>query len=196
MAEGSDPHGDASDDPIVRFFERSATDRDGRTLDDLLNLDHSELESDHRYIQWLFPTPEKSAFGFFTPRLSDVAIQAFHARPELRDQLRRALRHSLDFYGLHLLETPQLRVTEAPTFSHRARMWITEGNHNYLRISRILRCLACLGLEREATAFLTYLEDLYQRRGAVIGPRALAYWRLRAAGHGDELPWDLHGRGG
>jgi len=58
MAEGSDPHGAASDDPLVRFFERSGTDPDGRTLDDLLNLEHSELESDHRYIQWLFPTPD------------------------------------------------------------------------------------------------------------------------------------------
>lgn len=180
-------------DPIVRFFEGTGTDRDGRTLEDVLALDHFELEADHRHIQWLFPTPEKGSFGYFTPRLTAAEIVAFRDRPDLREQLRRAFRHILDFYGLRLLEHGEARVVEASTFSHRARRWITEGNHNYLRISRILRSLACLGLREEAEVFLTYLEDLYLRRGDVIGPRAIAYWRLRTAGDTAEVPWDLRG---
>jgi len=180
-----------SSDPTVQFYAGSGTDRDGRSFEALLDLDHNELESDHRYIAWLFPIPEKSSFGYFTPRLSAAAIEAFRARPELREQLRRAFRHILDFYGLLLLEDGEARVVEASTFSHRARVWITEGNHNYLRISRVLRSLACLGLRAEAEAFLAYLEDLYLRRGDVIGPRTIAYWRLRAAGDGAQLPSDL-----
>ena len=134
---------------------------------------------------------EKSSFGFFSPRLSETAIRSFRARPELQDQLRRAFRHVLDFLGLHLIEGEALAVEEASTFAHRARVWVTEGNHNYLRISRVLRSLVCLGLKAEATAFLGYLEDLYLRRGEVIGPRALAYWRARASGTDQNCPGTL-----
>ncbi len=188
MTGRSDAGGKPGEDPIVAFFDGSGTDRDGRTFEDLLDLDHVEFESDHRHIQWLFPTPEKSSFGYFTPRISPAEIHAFRSRPELRDRLRRALRHALDFLGLQLIEGEVLAVVEGPFFSHRAAAWITEGNHNYLRISRILRSLTCLGLEAEAQAFLAYLEDLYLRRGDVIGPRALAYWRRRAEGDGGEIP--------
>lgn len=173
-----------SGDPIIRFFEGSGTDQDGRTLHDVLELGHDELESDHRYIQWLFPTPEKSSFSYFAPRLTDASIEVFTSRPELQANLRRAFAHILDFYGLRMESGPPLEVVEASTFGHRAAAWVTEGNHNYLRISRILRSLEQLGLSPEATAFLAWLEDLYARRGEVIGERTLSFWRMRARGSG------------
>ncbi len=64
----------------------------------------------------------------------------------------------------------------------RQARWVTPGNHNLLRLSRILRCLHLLGFEDEARALLRDLEALYKAgAGAAIGPVTLGYWR-RAAG--------------
>ena len=180
-------------DAIIRFFEGSGTDRAGRSLDALLALDHDWLEVDHSHIQWLFPTPEKSSFSYFAPRLTAETIASFRASPALQSQLRRAFVFILDFYGLELSPGPPMAVSEMSTFSHRARGWVTDGNHNYLRISRVLRCLQVLGLETEARAFLAYLEDLYARRGDTIGPRTLEYWRRRARGDASEVPYRVIG---
>lgn len=185
--EGPGPEAESAD-PILLFFEGRGRDRTGRTFEDLLGFDHYELEVDHRYIQWLFPIPEQSTFSAYSPRLSDVAIHAFRARPELRDQLTRAFSHILDFYGLQLSSGPPIRVVEASTFSHRARSWVTGGNHNYIRISRILRSLQCLGLAAQAEAFLAFLDNLALARPDAIDPRTLQYWRLRAAGDGKAPP--------
>lgn len=179
---------EGSTDPIILFYQGRGTDRDGRSLEDILRLDHAELEVDHRFIAWLFPTPEKSSFGFFTPQITDRGVKEFRSSPELRAQLGRAFRFILDFYGLRLADGDDLVVVEASTFSYRARDWVTDGNHNFLRISRILRSLEHLGLAAEASRFLAYLEDLYDRRSDAIGSRTLAYWRLRASGSGDHLP--------
>ena len=175
-------------DPILAFYEGRGRDQDGRLLSEVLGLTHCDLEVDHRFIQWLFPIPEKSGFGFFSPTLTESAQSAFRSRPELQERLLESFRFILDFYGLELREEQNLKIEEATAFSYRAREWVTDGNHNFLRISRILRCLEVVGLGEHASAFLTYLEDLYERRAEVIGVRTLNYWRLRASGSGEPLP--------
>jgi hypothetical protein len=58
---------------------------------------------------------------------------------------------------------------------------VTPNNHNFLRISRILRSCSLLGLAAEAAAFLEALEALGETRRPVVGPVTLSYWR-RAIG--------------
>jgi hypothetical protein len=53
--------------------------------------------------------------------------------------------------------------------------WITLGNHNHLRITRILKSLLTLGLQEEAVAFYDCLEDIYR-----AGKRQLKSRHLRS----------------
>jgi len=168
--------------PILRFQAGTGTDDRGRTQAEILAWDDGRLERVHDYIQWLFPLPERSAFNAGAPRLTDADVQAFRDRDDLRVALGRALVRMLAFYGFAMRagEAGDRIVVRTAAYRERARNWITPGNHNFLRISRMLRSLVLLGLEREARAILRALEAVHAEDGDVIGPVALAHWRRAA----------------
>lgn len=75
-----------------------------------------------------------------------------------------------------------LVVRKAANFESRIEVcWHTKvvGNHNWLRVSRVLHCLRLFGLDEEAAAFLQCLEGLYSE-GFPVAP-AIKHWRKRAA---------------
>jgi len=51
-------------------------------------------------------------------------------------------------------------VLRAPFFAERAKNWVTPGNHNHLRITRVLKSLRLLGLEPETAGFFECLAFL------------------------------------
>ena len=163
---------------LLRFYTGGTDDR-GRTLDDILAWDNARLEAVHDYIQWLFPLPEPSAFNMSVPRLSAQDIAAFRDDPALQGRLLAAFRRMLEFYGFELGgDDAKPEVSEARGPAAQARVWLTPGNHNMLRITRVLRCLTLLGLFAHARAFLAALERLYGAGAAsAIGPVTMRYWR-------------------
>jgi hypothetical protein len=59
----------------------------------------------------------------------------------------------------------------------KAAIWLTPHNHNFLRITRILKCLCLTGLKAEAAAFFTALQFVYTSYADVIGEETLGYWQ-------------------
>ena len=170
-------------DRLVLFLAEDGVDGAGRRFDDVLAFDDAALERHHDFIQWLFPLPEPSAFNPGAPVLSAGDIAAFRDDPELRGRLLAAFRRMLGSYGF-TLDGDEAAPSVAPAndFATRARGWLTPGNHNMLRITRVLRCLTLLGLPAHARAFLAALEGLYDGgRASAIGPVTLRYWREAAA---------------
>ena len=55
--------------------------------------------------------------------------------------------------------------------------WISPGNHNHLRITRILKSPLTLGLEVEAIAFYGCLEDIYRAVSAKSNPETPSFWQ-------------------
>jgi hypothetical protein len=55
----------------------------------------------------------------------------------------------MNFYGFEARLGERITVTRAPNFAAKAAGWLSPGDHNHLRITRILRCLTVLGLETE-----------------------------------------------
>lgn len=164
--------------PLLRFYAGGPDDR-GRTLDDILAWDDARLEAVHDFVQWVFPSPEPSAFNASAPVLSAADIAAFRDDPALRARLLAAFRRMVRFYGFDLGgDGARPDVSQAPGFAARAREWVTPGNHNMLRITRVLRCLTLLGLPAHARAFLAALERLYDAGSApAIGAVTLRHWR-------------------
>jgi hypothetical protein len=147
-------------------------------LSHILGFGFDELEIHHDYIQWLFPLPEPSGANAEAPLLSKEDIAAFESDESLRRALLQSFYMMLQFYGLVVWEgRPDIKVSRGAHFAERRDVWLTRGNHNFLRISRMLRSLTLLGLGAYAAAFLKSLEGIYEKEASTIGSTTIEYWR-------------------
>ncbi len=60
-----------NDVELIRFFRNEESDSEGRMLEDILKYSSDEIEHRHDFIQWIFPTKEKSRFNRNAPMLDD-----------------------------------------------------------------------------------------------------------------------------
>jgi len=178
---------------IVNFFSGCGADHMGRGLAEILAWEDRELEDVHDYIQWLFPLFTRSAFNAGAPLLTESVREEFTEganRDLLRGGLRRAFERMLRFYGM-TLETSscakddgaaaaEFSISRASNWSKASSNWLHPGNHNHLRITRILRSLRALGLKPLAVAFLQTLETVARENRDAITPGTLGFWREAA----------------
>lgn len=158
---------------LLTFYRATGRDRQGRLLAEIQRWPDDRLEYTHDFIQWLFPLRERSQFNSDAPLLDDAAIAAFQTEPGLRAALRASLACMLTFYGL---EWDGGAVRKAARYEERAREWLTPGNHNHLRITRILKSLMALGLEAEARSFFSCLVEIYEKERGRISARTFEFW--------------------
>lgn len=67
-----------------------------------------------------------------------------------------------------------LQCRKLSNFNEAARNWVHRYDHNHLRITRIIRSLRVLGLDREAQAFYNAVKDIQVQ--STISDRSLRYW--------------------
>jgi hypothetical protein len=168
-----------SSQDLLRFYRGTGRDSAGRSLDEVIGLDFESLERTHDYIQWLFPLVTRSAFVPGAPVLDATTIEAMRADPAVRANLLRALRRMLEFYGLTLDDEDggAITVAQSAQFAARGRNWMTPGNHNLRRITRILTSLQLLGAAPYAQAFFDCLSVLHREHGGRIGESAWVHWQ-------------------
>jgi hypothetical protein len=173
-----------SDEQLLRFYAEGGADSEGRTFGEILAWSDARLEAVHNYIQWLFPLPERSGANPGAPLMTARVRAAFQGSAALQGRLREAWMRMLGFYGLRWEGGA---VVRASSFSTRARVWLSPGNHNHLRWTRILRSLALAGLQAESAASLAVLRTIAEEQSAervpAISPTTLAFWE----GAGREL---------
>ena len=169
---------------ILAFYQGRSPDSSARVLEDLWLWDYQKLEYTHDYIQWLFPLKEKSRFNRNAPILNDEVIQSFNTDEQLRLRLRKSLEVMLQFYGLQYnkFDDKGIEITKSDNYPERKLNWIEEGNHNYLRLTRILTSLRLLGLEYYAQALFKSLNQIYLEESKKIGSKTYAYWKSAASG--------------
>ena len=169
---------------IVQFYDPyiQAKDRRGRTRSSIIAWSDDELEYHHDYIQLLFPLPEGSPFNPSAPVIDEATFNAFRSRLELQTQLRASLQRMLHFYGFQFAsetgssvgDSQESQVLNGSNYPEASRNWVRKFNHNHLRITRILRSLRVLGLEKEAREFFKALERVYE--GGKIGQKSMMFW--------------------
>jgi hypothetical protein len=170
----------AADDKLTRFFGGEPDDL-GRTYDEILRWDDERLEMVDDYIQWIFPLPEPSGANPWAPVLTQASISAIRSTPEMRQRVRAAYQRMMKFYGF---QSAGERMVQSPAFAAVSRNWLSAGNHNHLRLTRILRSMRVLGLEREAELLWDALRQLYEIEKSAgrrsITDETFAFW-MRAA---------------
>ena len=144
---------------ILPFMD-GEVDLRGRTYDGILLWDDRQLEAEHDWVQQVFPTQNRSSFHPDPDRwvLTDDVRAAIRTSPARQNKLRQAYARVLQFFHL---DAP---VAVLP-------IWVTPGNHNFLRITRIINSLKFAGLEAEAQDLMQRLRGLGDFPGArqVIG---------------------------
>jgi len=162
-----------------------------RTIHDEWRGKYKLLEQCHFYIQWLFPSNEKSGNNEHCYVLTDAEAQQFRQSCELQDRLLQSFELILDFFGLEFRYPPPkdnsstatllhyeqqqqqqhskpsystklISITKSSNAQHYKERFVlhlnkTKNIHNYLRITRIIKCLCLCGLECVAITFTEFL---------------------------------------
>ena len=161
---------------IIAFYRGEEPDYLGRSLEEILTWDDMHLEGLHNYIQVLFPLREPSLFSWYAPILDDDVVAAFRADELARANLARSFDRLLHFYGFRL-DAQTRKVTRAEDFERQTQNWLAPFDHNYRRITRILRSLTALGLAELAKAWFEALTAVYDDRPEEIGEETYRYWQ-------------------
>ncbi|KAK1171661.1 opioid growth factor receptor-like protein 1 isoform X2 [Acipenser oxyrinchus oxyrinchus] len=120
---------------------------DGIYIEEILTKwkgDYEKLEHNHTYIQWLFPLREQG-LNFYAQELTQAEIKEFQGTREAKRRFLVAYTVMLDFFGIKLLDKNGT-VARAANWQDRFQH-LNESQHNYLRITRILKSLGELGFE-------------------------------------------------
>jgi hypothetical protein len=165
-------------DMLVPFYLGDEPDLRGRKISDIWAWDFEDLECTHDYIQWLFPIVDRSAFNLNAPIVDAEVIQAFKSDRHLRQNLLKSFAVMLRFYGLQYQESDAkiIVVSRSADYLIRQREWVCLFDHNYLRITRMLKCLMAFGLEGEARSFYQCLQQIYRENRDSIDSETFEYW--------------------
>lgn len=162
---------------ILEFYSLEGLDNKGRKLSDIWLFRDSELEKSHDYIQWLFPLPEPSKAVPNAPILSLDELEAFRTDDVLAGRVLTSFEIMLSFYGLKLVLDPDhIEICKNDEFEEKSNNWLTPRNHNYLRLTRIMRSLVIMNMPTYAIALYYCLLDLAEEYPEAISEENLRYW--------------------
>ena len=158
---------------LLDFYRGQGTDSEGRSLQQIWTWDDDAFEEVHDFIQWLFSLAEPSQFNPNAPLLTDDDIAAFKGDEQLQANLLKSFERILRFLGF---VTKNGTVIEGDNFTDRIPDVWAFPNHNWLRISRILRSVTLLGMEPQAKALYERLSAYFTRRKFPIPEETFQYW--------------------
>lgn len=128
---------------FLDFHLGTGADHRGRTLSQIIQKSDRWLEETHDYIQWLFPLYVCSQFNPDAPLLTDEVRAAFTdpCHPDhavLQQNFGSAIYRMLVFYG-YSFSPGSTDVSPTGEWRDKADNWLTDGNHNFMRMTRMLR---------------------------------------------------------
>ncbi|KAM7126718.1 opioid growth factor receptor isoform 1-T1 [Molossus nigricans] len=137
---------------------------------------HELLEDNHSYIQWLFPLREPGVNWHAKP-LTQREIEAFKSSAEATERFVQAYKLMLGFYGIELQDRDTGKVRRAEGYQ-KCFQNLNWHSHNNLRITRILKSLGELGLERYQAPLVHFFleETLVHRQLPSVRQSALDYF--------------------
>lgn len=167
---------------LLLFYFGRMLDHCGRNISEIWKFDHKKLEEDHIYIQLLFPTDKEPGFVFTLDMLNSGKSKPDIVPPILwekdvkylqksKDEIASSFRANmlksldlmLDFYGLqYSFKNDKIIIERSPTFEERQSVWLSKDNHNFMRITRILKSLRLCGLDKYSVALFNALSELHE----------------------------------
>ncbi|XP_010775651.1 opioid growth factor receptor-like [Notothenia coriiceps] len=138
--------------------------------------DYNRLESEHSYIQWLFPLQEPG-MNYQARTLTKGEIKDICQSSLALENLLESYKLMLDFYGIELLNEQTGELTRGLNWKARFNN-LNSHTHNNLRITRILKCLGTLGYPHYQAPLVHFFleETLVNRELPQIKDSVLSYF--------------------
>lgn len=151
---------------LFEFYKGTGKNTEGRYIADMLNMTDYQLEKSHTVIQWLFPLREPSNHNPNAPLLDDSTIEAMRNDTDCIMHFYAAEERLWKF----LTEDCSHLMENAPK-PH----WITKRNHNFLRLTRIIKCMKMF-LPPVAEMFYSLGKQYYESYPNIIGEETWKFW--------------------
>lgn len=145
---------------LINFYLNDEKNIEDVTIKDILAYSANDLELDHYWVQWAFPLKEKSQANLNAPILTDELIKNVISHPGFYEKFSMISNHFFNFLN-HGNDKP---------------IWINKNNHNYLRITRVIKSAKLFGRFDIAEKYYSYVRDLYDKWPDDIGDSTFAYW--------------------
>lgn len=143
---------------ILNFLQQKEPDIYGRMLSDIWAFNDAKIESEHNFIQWIFPTTTPSASVPGSPVLDIEEVRLIRKSEAALENLYT----SADWYF---------------AFLERNNFWMKAHDHNHLRITRVIQSLRLLGDADEADFFREQVLRLLGDASNKIPPRTMKFWK-------------------
>jgi ADP-ribosylglycohydrolase len=154
----SNEHQHMQNEELVDFLRGTGLDSHGRYHADILKFSDEELEETHDYIQWLFPLREESRAVPGSPHIeSDEAVRILRGDEDVQENIVNALVRMERFY----------RDND---------FWLSQNDHNHLRITRILKSVSLLSSKENARDFYDFIMRKVEAAKPVT-EESLEYWK-------------------
>ena len=154
---------------LIRFFKNEETDSKWRYHQDILQFTNEQIEYNHDFIQWIFPTIEKSQFHPDSPTIDKRFKERFQKDELAKYNYCKSCQLYLNYIGFHC-ENGNIqciksgRIYELPY-------------HNQLRITRMLNSLNQVGNNPcSANVYQALMKEIRSDSDG-IDERTLEYWR-------------------
>ena len=149
-------------DPIsmnkIYDFLIGGADHAGRTHAFICDQSDEWIESTHDFIQWLFPIEDERGRGASIPDLTDEEVEMIKESEEAQKAM--------------LLSASRMR-----RFWSKNQHWVTEHDHNHLRITRCIKSLRLLVGDEEAQKMKVWLSSVLGPNAKLISKSSLKYWK-------------------
>lgn len=143
---------------IIKFLRAEAFDTKIRTLGEMQHYPSWKLERSCDVFHWMFPTDIKSKSYDEAPILIPEYIKCIQADKLIQSAIKVSLDRIISLY-------------------EENEYWITQRNHNFKRLTRILRCLWLAGLKRDYICLQKALDEVYTDYTDIVGENTYAYWK-------------------
>lgn len=147
----------------------------------IMKYNEEQLEKDHAFIQWIFPTVRASAFNNNAPLLN---LNDFLTRREFQDCKSKMLNRSLPLMLNHF------GISKDMTSVENERKFRYLDGHNGLRFSRILQSLQYHDLGETASKLYLFVISNVTERGVSVAIDKISrepIWLIRLKEAEDEM---------
>lgn len=168
---------------FVSFFEGTGTDDKGRYIYEIKNYSDEYLEKSHDIIQRIFPLKERSRAQPDSPVITEDQINNIKKSKEAMLNFIDVIHRMMWFYGFSTkMIDGKIHFVYSHEWDEKKKKLLTPRNHNYLRITRIMKCCCLLGLNDVSIALMALLDDIYNDNKNMIGIQTYYFWKDASEG--------------
>lgn len=172
-----------TDKKIIKdFLTGKGTDHLGRTLPSYWDCDDNEMEKCHDRIQFMFPLHEDSKMTKNFPIITEELVDEMEADgtiKEARENMVKSAEFFLKFLGI-TNDISAMIINGVQSYYSIKGNWLRDGDHNLLRITRMIRSLRLFDLDAIAIELYGHFKLIGE--SADINQRTLDFWRKAAFG--------------